>query len=81
MYSKDLRKKVINFLGKGNTQRKTAEIFGINKAAKKVGAKRKFYLTLDRSIAPLTFTGSCNRELFEAWVEQGLIKNCRQGNA
>ncbi len=32
MYSKDLRKKVINFLGKGNTQRKTAEIFGINKA-------------------------------------------------
>ena len=32
MYSKDLRKKVINFLGKGNSQRKTAEIFGINKA-------------------------------------------------
>ena len=33
----------------------------------------------NRSIAPVTFTGSCNRVLFEAWVEQCLIKELETG--
>jgi transposase len=30
--------------------------------------------------APLTFEGSCNRDLFEAWLEQSLIPQLQPGN-
>jgi transposase len=30
-------------------------------------------------IAPVVFNGSCNREFFEAWVEQSLIKELEPG--
>ena len=32
-----------------------------------------------KSIAPMVFNGSCNAKLFEAWVEQFLIKELRAG--
>ena len=32
-----------------------------------------------QSIAPLVFNGSCNTKLFEAWVEQFLIKELKPG--
>lgn len=32
-----------------------------------------------KSIAPMVFTGSCNTRLFEAWVEQFLIKELKAG--
>jgi transposase len=33
----------------------------------------------NKSIAPLVFNGSCNTELFEAWVDQFLIKELEPG--
>lgn len=32
-----------------------------------------------KSIAPMVFNGSCNTQLFEAWVEQFLIKELKRG--
>ena len=32
-------------------------------------------------IAPLTFTGSCNRDLFELWLEQCLLPQLQPGDA
>jgi hypothetical protein len=29
---------------------------------------------MNKPIAPMVFNGTCNTELFEAWVEQFLIK-------
>jgi transposase len=47
----------------------------------------KFYLrtnivagyVCNKPIAPLVFYGSCNIKLFEAWVEQVLIKELKSG--
>ena len=36
-------------------------------------------LVNNRSIAPMVFNGSCNTKLFEAWVEQVLIKELKAG--
>lgn len=33
----------------------------------------------NKSIAPMIFNGSCNTKLFEAWVEQFLIKELKPG--
>jgi transposase len=33
----------------------------------------------NKSIAPMVFNGSCNTELFNAWVEQFLIKELKRG--
>ena len=33
----------------------------------------------NKSIAPMVFNGSCNKELFENWVEQFLIKELKSG--
>ena len=33
----------------------------------------------NKSIAPMVFNGSCNTKLFEAWVEQFLIKELKPG--
>lgn len=33
----------------------------------------------NKSIAPMIFNGSCNTKLFEAWVEQFLIKELKLG--
>ena len=33
----------------------------------------------NKSIAPMVFNGSCNTKLFEAWVEQFLIKELKIG--
>jgi len=32
-----------------------------------------------KSIAPMVFTGSCNTQLFETWVEQALIEELQPG--
>ena len=34
-----------------------------------------------RLIAPLTFAGSCNRDLFELWLEQCLLPQLQPGDA
>ena len=34
---------------------------------------------MNKSIAPMVFNGSCNTKLFEAWVEQFLIKELKPG--
>ena len=36
-------------------------------------------LVNNQSIAPMVFNGSCNTKLFEAWVEQFLIKELKPG--
>jgi transposase len=36
-------------------------------------------LNLNKPVAPMVFNGSCNRLLFEGWVEQFLIKELRPG--
>lgn len=33
----------------------------------------------NKSIAPMVFNGSCNTQLFEAWVEKFLIKELKPG--
>ena len=35
--------------------------------------------TNKKTIAPLVFNGSCNREIFNKWVEQFLIKELKAG--
>ena len=36
-------------------------------------------LVNNKAIAPMVFNGSCNTEVFEAWVEQFLIKELKPG--
>ncbi len=36
-------------------------------------------LNMNKPIAPMVFNGTCNTELFEAWVEQFLIKELKAG--
>ena len=58
------------------------------KSEKLVGKKSgKYYertnivagLVNNKAIAPMVFNGSCNTQLFEAWVEQFLIKELKPG--
>jgi transposase len=37
------------------------------------------YVDKKKSIAPMVFNGSCNTKLFEAWVENFLIKELKSG--
>ncbi|MEP0912848.1 IS630 family transposase, partial [Leptolyngbya sp. GB1-A1] len=37
-------------------------------------------LKLDKLFAPMTYAGSCNRGLFEQWLEQGLIPQLQPGD-
>ncbi len=62
---------------------------GWGKKSEKLVAKKsgKYYertniiagLVNNQSIAPMVFNGSCNTKLFEAWVEQFLIKELKYG--
>lgn len=62
---------------------------GWGKIGKKLAGKKsgKYYFRTNviagyinkKSIAPMVFNGSCNTELFEAWVEDGLIKEIEAG--
>ena len=92
-YSEDLRKKVINYLKKGHTQKEASEIFDVhrntvsrwNTRYRKEGiySARKPNIVAGyvnhKSIAPMVFHGSCNTLLFESWVEQFLIKELKAG--
>lgn len=61
--------------------------YGWSKRGQPIKAKKsgKYYirtnivagLNENKSIAPLVFTGSCNTELFNAWIEQFLIKELK----
>ena len=86
---KDIPKDKLVFIDESGIEVSASKVRGWVKKGKILHGKKsgKYYERINivagyvnkRSIAPLTFTGSCNRELFEAWVEQGLIKELQAG--
>jgi transposase len=86
---KDITKDKLVFIDESGIEVGSSKARGWGRKGKILHGKKsgKYYERINivagyvnkRSIAPLTFTGPCNRGLFEAWVEQGLIKELQAG--
>lgn len=86
---KDINPESLVYIDESGIEERIVKDRGWCKKSKKLSAKKsgKYYQRSNivagyvnkKIIAPLVFYGSCNTRLFEAWVEQFLIKELQSG--
>jgi len=86
---KEIPKENLVYIDESGIEMAICKDRGWGKRGKKLFGKKsgKYYQRINiiagyvnhRSIAPMVFNGFCNTQLFEAWVEQFLIKELKPG--
>lgn len=86
---KHIRKENLVYIDESGIEMGICKDRGWGKKNEKLAGKKsgKYYqrtniisgLVNNKSIAPMVFSGSCNTEIFNAWVEQFLIKELKPG--
>lgn len=86
---KDIQREQLVYIDESGIELTICKDRGWGKKSEKLIGKRsgKYYertniiagLVNNKSIAPFVFNGSCNKKLFENWVEQFLVKELKAG--